>query len=145
MLLARSENSPNRFYSMSSQIKKVRKSYYEALEITQKSSVDITLWLKWFLENLYLAIENSDELLKKVIQKAEFWKNNQNTILNERQIKILNKLFDSFEGNLTTSKWAKICNCSQDTATRDITDLIQKNILLKQGEGRSTHYIIKEL
>jgi len=143
MLLARSENSPNRFYSMSSQIKKVRKSYYEALEITQKSSVDITLWLKWFLENLYLAIENSDELLKKVIQKAEFWKNNQNTILNERQIKILNKLFDGFEGNLTTSKWAKICNCSQDTATRDITDLIQKNILLKQGEGRSTHYVIK--
>ena len=142
MLLARSENSSNRFYSMSSQIKKMRKSYYEALQITQSNSVDITEWLKWFLENLLCAIENSEELLKNVWRKAEFWQRHKDIILNERQQTILNKLFDNFEGNLTTSKWAKICNCSQDTASRDIADLVQKGILEKTGDGRATHYLL---
>jgi len=143
MLLARSENSSNRFYSMSAQIKKVRNSYYETLQLTQKDSLDITLWLKWFLENLILAIENSDTLLKTVLFRAEFWKKHAATSLNERQIKILNKILDNFEGNLTTTKWAKLCGCSQDTAARDITDLINKGILTKHGEARATHYKIK--
>lgn len=143
MLLAKSENSSNRYYSMSSQIKKVRNSYYKALEITRKDEIDITSWLIWFMENLISAIENSDELLKNILKKAEFWKKHQATILNPRQIKILNKLFEDFEGKLTTTKWAKICNCSQDTATRDIIDLIEKDILIKQGEARATHYILK--
>jgi len=144
MLLARSENSSSRFYSMSSRIKAVRQDYYKALEITQKSSINITDWLVWFLENLFKSIENSDILLNKVLKKAAFWRNNQNTIFNERQIKILNKLFDDFEGKLTTSKWAKICSCSQDTAIRDMLDLVEKSILKKQGGGRSTHYILCE-
>jgi len=111
MFLARSENTPDRFYSMSSQIKKVRKSYYDVLEITQNYSVDITVWIKWFLENIALAIDNSDELFEKVIKRAEFWAENKTQTLNERQIKVLNKLLDNFEGNLTSQKWAKICNC----------------------------------
>lgn len=142
MILAKSENSSSRFYSMSSQIKKVRKSYYSILELTQGQSLDITFWLKWFLENMCIAIDNSEELLKNVLKKSEFWKKNQGIILNERQQKILNKLFDNFEGKLTTSKWAKMCNCSQDTATRDISDLLKKGILLKIGDGRSTNYVI---
>lgn len=144
MLLARSENSKNRYYSMSGQINKVRKSYYEVLKITQSSSLDITIWLKWFLENMILAIENSDTLLKSVLDKTNFWRKNAKTIMNERQTKMINLLFEDFEGKLTTTKWAKICHCSQDTAIRDITDLIEKNILLKQGEARATHYIIKD-
>lgn len=143
LLLARSEHSSNRYYSMSSQIKKVRPSYYKILEITQKDNIDITQWLKWFLENLLCAIDNSDEILSNVLRKAEFWQRNQNLSLNERQIKILNKLFDNFEGKLTTSKWAKICSCSQDTATRDIVDLIEKDILIKEGEARATNYVLK--
>ena len=142
MLLARCENSPNQFYSMSSQIKNVRKSYYEALEITRSSTLDITSWLTWFLENLIIAIENSGELLKSVLQKAEFWQRHRNTPLNERQIKVLNRVLDDFKGNLTTTKWAKMTNSSQDTATRDIQDLINKGILTKHGEARATHYLI---
>ncbi len=142
MLLARSENTSDRFYSMSSQIKKVRKSYYEILEITQKDSVDITIWLKWFLENLIMAIDNSEELLNDVIKRVEFWDKNKSQTLNERQVKVLTKLLEDFEGNLTAKKWAKICNCSHDTANRDLIDLVNKNILKKQGEARATHYIL---
>lgn len=142
MLLARSENTSDRFYSMSSQIKKVRKSYYEILQITQNDTVDITLWLKWFLENLIIAIDNSEELLNDVIKRTEFWGKNKSQTFNERQIKVLTKLLDNFEGNLTAKKWAKICNCSHDTANRDLTDLVNKNILKKQGEARATHYIL---
>lgn len=143
MLLARSEKTSDRFYSMSSQIKKVRKSYYDILQITQTDSVDITLWLKWFLENLIIAIDNSDELLNDVLKRAEFWEKNKTQTFNERQIKVLTKLLDNFEGNLTAKKWAKICNCSHDTANRDLTDLVNKNILHKQGEARATHYILQ--
>ena len=142
MLLARSENSSDRFYSMSSQIKKVRKSYYEILQITQSQSMDITPWLKWFLENLSFAIDNSDKLLNDVFKRAEFWEKNKSQVLNDRQIKVLTKLLDNFEGKLTSNKWAKICNCSHDTANRDLTDLVNKNILKKVGEARATHYII---
>jgi Fic family protein len=144
MILSRSDDSRYRFYSMSSQIQKNRKSYYEILEKTQKGSMDITNWLVWFLENLLIAIKSNDEIIDNVIQKAEFWRKNSNVIFNERQIKILNRFMDNFEGNLTTTKWAKMCNCSQDTANLDINDLINKNILKKIGKSRSTHYVLKK-
>ena len=142
MLLARSENTSNRFYSMSSQIKKVRKSYYEILQITQKDSVDITAWLRWFLENLILAIENSEKLSNEILKRAEFWDKNKLQVFNDRQIKVLTKLLDNFEGKLTSKKWAKICGCSHDSANRDLADLVNKNILQKQGEARATHYVL---
>lgn len=142
MMLARSDDSKFRFYSMSSQIQKNRKSYYEILEKTQKGSMDITNWLVWFLKNLLIAIQSSGEITNKVLQKAEFWQKNSNIVFNERQIKVLNRFMDNFEGNLTTTKWAKMCNCSQDTATLDINDLIVKKILKKVGKGRATHYLL---
>lgn len=142
MILARSDDSKFRFYSMSSQIQKNRKSYYEILEKTQKGPMDITNWLVWFLENLLIAIQASGEITNKVLQKAEFWQKNSNIVFNERQIKVLNRFMDNFEGNLTTTKWAKMCNCSQDTATLDINDLIVKKILKKVGKGRATHYLL---
>ena len=142
MILARSDDSKFRFYSMSSQIQKNRKSYYEILEKTQKGSMDITNWLVWFLENLLIAIQSSGEITDKVLQKAEFWQKNSNVVFNERQIKVLNRFMDNFEGNLTTTKWAKMCNCSQDTASLDINDLIAKKIMKKVGKGRATHYLL---
>ena len=142
MILARSDDSKFRFYSMSSQIQKNRKSYYEILEKTQKGSMDITNWLVWFLENLLIAIQSSGEITNKVLQKAEFWQKNSSIVFNERQIKVLNRFMDNFEGNLTTTKWAKMCNCSQDTATLDINDLIVKKILKKVCKGRATHYLL---
>ena len=115
------------------------------MQITQKDSVDITLWLKWFLENLVTAIDNSEELLNDVLKRAEFWEKNKAQVFNDRQIKVLKKILDNggkFEGNLTTKKWAAICNCSHDTANRDIADLISKNVLIKQGEARATHFVL---
>jgi len=143
MILARSDNLHFRFYSMSSQIQKVRKSYYNILERTQKGSLDITNWLSWFLENLLISINNSDEILGSVLKKAEFWQMHTGISFNERQKKILNKLFDGFEGNLTSTKWAKICNCSQDSAGNDINDLINKKIFKKLGKAKNTHYVLK--
>lgn len=143
LLLARSENSSNRFYSMSSQIAKERKQYYKQLEITQQGDLDITEWLKWFLITLENAIKNSDELLKSVLAKANFWKQYQGETFNDRQSKIINMLFDGFSGHLTSSKWAKICKCSQDSAGRDIADLLKRNILEQIGAGRNTHYKLK--
>jgi Fic family protein len=140
LLLARSENSSLRFYSMSSQIKKSRNSYYEILEQTGKSSPDITNWLIWFLENLLQSIQSSDQLIQKILFKSKFWEQYKNVGFSERQTKILNKLLDEFQGNLTTKKWAAICKCSHDTANRDIQDLVAKGILEKDGDGRSTHY-----
>ena len=142
MILARSDENKFRFYSMSSQIQKNRKSYYHILETTQNGSMDITNWLVWFFENLLGAIQSSDEILFDVIQRAEFWHKNSNIIFNARQKKVLNRFMDNFKGHLTTTKWAKICNCSQDTATLDIKDLIDKKILKKLGSGRSTHYVL---
>lgn len=142
MILARSDESKFRFYSMSSQIQKNRKSYYEILEKTQKGTMDITNWLIWFLENLLISIKSSEKITTKVLEKAQFWQKHSNTIFNERQIKVLNRFMDNFEGNLTTTKWAKMCNCSQDTAALDIKDLINKKILKRTGKARSTHYVL---
>lgn len=144
MLLARSDNSVKRFYSMSAQIRVERKQYYDILEKTQKKSSDITEWIIWFLKCLRNSFESTTELLSKILIKAEFWNIHSKTLLNERQYKMLNNLLDGFEGKLTTSKWAKICKCSQDTALRDIQDLINKEILNKEASGgRSTNYELK--
>lgn len=142
LLLARAENTEQRFYSMSAQIRKDRNEYYNVLEKTQKGSVDITNWLVWFLECLLCAINNSKEILSSIFNKALFWQKHREQVLNERQNKVINKLLDHFEGKLTSSKWAKLCKCSQDSANRDISDLVEKNILVKVSSGRSTNYIL---
>jgi Fic family protein len=144
MLLARSENMRERFYSISAQILKERKSYYEILEIVCRGSLDITLWLKWFLENFMKALDNAQILLKTILFKTAFWNANKKIAFNERQKKILNLLLEgSFVGNLTAAKWAKISKTSQETAAKDIADLIEKGILFKEGAARP-HYKIKE-
>ncbi|MDR0749855.1 MAG: Fic family protein [Tannerellaceae bacterium] len=141
MQLARSDGSPQRFYSMSNQILTERKKYYEVLERTQRSDGDITEWPEWFLSCLGNALTNSREVLESVLAKAKFWELRSQTPMNDRQRLMLNKLLDGFEGKLTSSKWAKIAKCSQDTAIRDIQDLINKGILRKEAEGgRSTNY-----
>lgn len=143
MVLAQAENQPNRYYSMSTQIRKDRKAYYEILEQTQKNGLDITKWIVWFLQTLHSAILQSETLLAKVLHKAKFWEEHAHKGLNTRQIAMLNKLFDGFEGNLTSSKWAKMMKCSQDTASRDINHLISLKILIKSVEGgRSTSFIL---
>jgi len=143
MLLARADGISKRFYSMSAQIRIERKQYYDILEKTQHGSTDITEWLVWFLECLNRALIASDEELSKVLYKARFWDHLNEHTLNDRQRKMINKLLDDFEGKLTSSKWAKICKCSQDTAGRDIQSLISKNILVKEASGgRSTSYVL---
>ena len=145
MLLARSDKSAQRFYSMSAQIRKERKRYYELLERTQKADLDITAWLHWFLNCLMDALKSTESILANVLLKADFWNKHSKTTINERQKLMLNKLLDNFEGKLTTSKWAKIAKCSADTALRDIQDLINKDILLKEeAGGRSTNYELKK-
>jgi Fic family protein len=141
LVLARSENSPQRFYSMSSQIRAERNRYYDMLETTQKGSLDITPWLQWFLGCLDRAIDQADETLSAVLAKARFWESMNEHLLNERQRLVLNRLLDGFEGKLTSSKWAKLAKCSQDTASRDIDDLIAKGALTRGPKGgRSTSY-----
>lgn len=141
MALARSERTGQRYYSMSAQIRKERKDYYGMLERTQKAGLDITGWQSWFLGCLLRAVEGAQETLSTVLDKARFWERFAKEPLNERQIKVLNRLLDGFEGKLTSSKWAKIAGCSQDTAYRDITDLIERGALRKDpGGGRSTSY-----
>lgn len=145
LCLARSENSSQRFYSTSAQIRVENKSYYEILEDTQKSGTDITPWLEWFLGCLGRAIGGAETLLSGVLDKARFWESFHATALNERQRIVLNRLLDGFEGKLTTSKWAKLAKTSQDSAHRDITDLIEKGILVRNaGGGRSTSYKIAQ-
>jgi Fic family protein len=143
MLLARSDKSNLRFYSMSARIRTERKEYYRILEKTQKSDLDITEWLLWYLSCLLNALRSTESLLARVLSKAEFWRNNSDKILSERQRSMLNLLLEGFEGKLTTSKWAKINKCSADTALRDIQDLISKGILKKdESGGRSTNYLL---
>ncbi len=143
--LCRADATAERFYSMSAQIRKERNGYYEILERTQKNSLDITGWIEWFLQCISRALSAADGILAQVLKKAAFWSAHEKTILNSRQVLLLNKLLDGFEGKLTSSKWAKIAKCSQDSALRDIQDLLQKKILLKEvGGGRSTSYVVSE-
>jgi Fic family protein len=143
LLLARADGSPQRFYSMSAQIQRERNTYYDMLERTQKSSLDITEWLLWFIACLGRAITASNAILSAVLQKAAFWNRLTKTPVNDRQRLMLNMLLDGFAGKLTTSKWAKIAKCSPDTALRDIQDLIEKGVLAKDHSGgRSTGYLL---
>jgi Fic family protein len=143
MLLARADGINQRFYSMSAQILKERKRYYSILESSQKSSVDITSWNVWFLECLQKSLWATDETLKDVLQKSEFWKIHSQTNLNDRQRLMLNKILDGFDGNVTSKKWANICKCSTDSALRDIQDLIAKKMLQKnEAGGRSAAYLL---
>ncbi len=145
MLLAQSDGIPQRYYSMSSQIRIERKEYYSCLEATQKGTVDITRWMEWFLQCLHNALIASNISLEKVIYKHQFWGKNASRLQNERQRLLLNRLLDGFQGSLNTSKWAKIAKCSTDTALRDIQDLVAKQILKKsEGGGRNTSYELAE-
>ena len=144
-LLARSDKSNQRFYSMSAQIRIERKNYYEILETTQQGSLDITRWMCWFLDCLTLTLKNSEELLGRILFKAHFWNQYNEIKVNARQKKILNKLLDSFDGKLTSSKWAKIAKCSKDSAVRDINELVVHGILIKEeAGGRSVSYRLTE-
>jgi Fic family protein len=141
MVLARQEHSPQRFYSMSAQIRQERKAYYEILEATQKGDLDITAWLEWFLDCLGRAFERAETILATVLNKARFWERFAKVEFNERQRDMVNRLFNGLEGKMTSSKWAKLAKCSQDTAARDIEDLIRKKVLVKDAAGgRSTSY-----
>jgi len=143
LALARSENSSQRFYSMSAQIRQERTAYYAILEQTQKGTMDITPWMDWFLGCLGRAIDGAQTNLSAVLAKARFWEAISGVALNERQRLVLNRLLDGLEGKLTTSKYAKLAKCSQDTALRDILALVKRGVLLRNPEGgRSTSYAL---
>jgi Fic family protein len=141
LALARAEGTPQRFYSMSAQIRTERKAYYDMLESTQKGDLDITPWLLWFIGCLDRAFDGAETILASVMRKARFWESVAGQPLNERQRKVINRLLDGFEGKLTNAKWAAITKASSDTALRDINDLVQRGILVKDPTGgRSTSY-----
>lgn len=146
LLLARADGSPQRFYSLSAQIQRERKAYYDILERTQKSSLDVTEWLSWFLATLHRAVCQAQHTLDKVLAKARFWQRLIGTRMNERQVKVLNRLFEGLDSKLTSSKWAAIAKCSPDTALRDINELLVLGVLRKSAAGgRSTSYELSDL
>jgi len=146
MALARSEESPRRFCSMSAQIHAERIGYYDTLEATQKGDLDITAWLQWFLACLDRAFDGAEVTLAAVLKKARFWENYANEKLNDRQRLVLNRVLDGFEGKLTNAKWATLTKASSDTALRDIDDLVRRWILIKdEGGGRSTSYSLADV
>jgi Fic family protein len=145
MALARSEKTAQRFYSMSAQIREERKAYYDVLETTQKGGLDITGWLEWFLGCLDRAFGGAETTLAAVFRKARFWERHAGASFNERQRRVLNRVLGDFQGKLNSSKWAKLANCSTDTALRDIDDLMARGILKKDAAGgRSTSYSLEE-
>lgn len=144
MALARAERSSRRYYSLSAQIQRDRQNYYDLLERTQKGSMDVTEWLRWFLSSLLSALEQAESVLDEVLAKARFWQRWAGVSFNERQIKLLNQLLDGFDGKLTSGKWARIAKCSPDTALRDITVLLDMRVLKKsEARGRSTSYVLE--
>ncbi|MBE0548616.1 MAG: Fic family protein [Rubrivivax sp.] len=145
LFLARADRSPQRFYSLSAQIQRERKAYYDILERTQRQSLDVTEWLAWFLGTLNRAVDQAQHTLDAVLAKTRFWQQWATAPLNERQVKLVNRLLDGFEGRLTSSKWAAIAKCSPDTALRDITDLLARGVLRKSAAGgRSTSYELND-
>jgi Fic family protein len=143
--LARSENSPQRFYSMSAQIRQERNAYYDILERTQKGSLDVTPWMEWFLGCLGRAFDATETTLATIMRKARFWESRAQIAINERQRAVVNRLLDGFEGNLTTVKWGKLEKVSHDTALRDIQELIERGILKRdESGGRSTSYSLAD-
>ncbi len=149
LFLARADGSPQRFYSLSAQIQRECKAYYDILERTQKQSLDVTEWLAWFLETLHRAVDQAQHTLDAVLAKTRFWQRwaaPSSAPLNKRQVKLVNRLLDGFEGKLTSSKWAAIAKCSPDTALRDINDLLGRGVLRKtDAGGRSTSYELNDL
>ena len=146
MMLARSERTSKRFYSMSAEIKLMRSEYYEVLERTQRGNGDITEWLLWFFRCFDAALDSTEEGLSAVLAKSRYWEHFAKEEVNERQRKLINLQFDGFFGKLTSGKWAKIGKCSSDTALNDIKDLLNKGMLIKNGEGgRSTNYSLPEI
>ncbi len=141
-LLAKGEQSAMRFYSLSTQIQKEKDAYYEALERAQRGTLDVTSWVQWFLGCHLRSVKSAEMRLGSILTKADFWREHATDVFTANQRKMLNLLFDGFEGNLTSSKWAKICKVSQDTAFREISALVARNILLQEGQGRSTHYVL---
>ena len=146
LLLARADGMPQRFYSLSAQIQRERRAYYDMLERTQKGTLDATDWLAWFLAALHRSVDDAQNTLDIVLARARFWQHFAGTPMNERQVKLLNKLLDGFDGKLTSSKWAAIAKCSPDTALRDINELLAHGLLRKsESGGRSTSYEINQL
>ena len=146
LFLARADGSPQRFYSLSAQIQRERKAYYDTLERAQKQSLDVTEWLAWFLDTLHRAVDQAQHTLDTVLAKTRLWQRWATTPLNERQVKLINRLLDGFEGKLTSSKWAAIAKCSPDTALRDITDLLARGVLRRSDAGgRSTSYGLNDV
>ena len=144
MALSQAENSQMRFFSISHQINKDKKQYYDILEKTQKGDCDITEWIIWYLDCLLRSVEQSDEILSRVLNKAIFWQNHAEAILSERQREVLNVYLDGYPGKLTAKNWAKRVKVSSDTAARDIKDLIEKGILVpQQGRVRDVFYGIR--
>ena len=145
MQLAKADGFPLRFYSMSAEILREKKTYYEILEHTTSNSTDITEWLEWFLNTMKSSILRAEETVKRVVCKSSFWQRHREIPMNERQVRVVNMLWDGFTGKLTSSKWAKITKTSQATALRDITDLIEKGILTAAADGgRSSNYLLKD-
>ena len=145
MQLAKADGFHLRFYSMSAEILREKKTYYEILEHTTSNSTDITEWLEWFLNTMKSSILRAEETVKRVVSKSSFWQRHREIPMNERQVKVVNMLWDGFTGKLTSSKWAKITKTSQATALRDITDLIEKGILIAAADGgRSSNYLLKD-
>lgn len=145
LALARSEETAQRFYSMSARIRIERKRYYDLLEAVQKADLDITPWLGWFLDCLDRAFDGAEDTLSAVFRKARFWERHEALDLNPRQRDMINRLLNGFEGKLNTSKWAKITRTSTDTALRDIRDLVGKDVLVQdEGGGRSTSYSLTD-
>jgi len=141
LLLARADESPQRFYSMSAQILRKKKGYYELLENTQKGGLDIIAWISWFLDCLFHSMDHTEDTLSSIFDRNRFWEHHHATALNNRQRQMIGQLLDGFFGNLTNSKWARMTKSSSDTALRDIQDLIEKGILEKEPSGgRSTSY-----
>lgn len=146
MALARAESSSQRYYSLSAQIQRERKTYYDRLEAAQKGNGDVTEWLEWFLSCLLRAVHGAEQTLASVLMKTRYWRHWAGMPMNDRQIKLLNKLLDGFDGKLTSSKWAAIGKCSQDTALRDISDLVERKVLMRSdASGRSTNYELMPL
>lgn len=145
MQLAKADGFHLRFYSMSAEILREKKTYYEILEHTTGNSTDITEWLEWFLNTMKSSILRAEETVKRVVSKSSFWQRHREIPMNERQVRVVNMLWDGFTGKLTSSKWAKITKTSQATALRDITDLIEKGILTAAADGgRSSNYLLKD-
>ncbi|MBP9991563.1 MAG: Fic family protein [Bacteroidales bacterium] len=145
MLMTRADGMPHRFYSMSAAICRIRKKYYAALEATTVGNTEVTTWMEWFLTTLRMALEDAIEATSRSIRKTQFWQAHRGVAMNERQVKMVNLLWDGFDGNLTNAKWAKITKTSPSTALRDIQELVAQGVLrVSDSGGRSTHYVLND-